>query len=244
MEIFPISPMNAFGGVLGYSFSDSLAVKTGVYQLSSIQSDFDKRGWDWTTTANDGLIEFIQLNGNIGASVGELDICPPDDHTFSRHAYNCHGVEHVINELPDGSWQLGAFFSQNEMQQDERVSNHGVYGNLTIPLSLNIGAGHRFWMSGAYGLHPERNPIPLWFGTGLISQGLLEKRPLDLILFGFSWSQFSLDDWSQRELLVEAEYSFALSDTIILQPNVQWFLETVGSNTKPLAVGLSFQLGL
>jgi hypothetical protein len=243
MEIFPISPMNAFGGVFGYRILDSLMLKTGVYQLSSIQSDFDRKGWDWTTTSDDGLMEFLQLSGTIGDSVDELDICPPDDHTFSRHSYNCHGVEHVINELPNGSWQLGAFFSQNEKQQGERYSNDGVYGNITIPLEFGIGAGHRFWMSGAYGLHSERNPLPIWVGSGLISQGLFEKRPHDLFLLGFSWSQFSLEDWSQREFLLEAEYSVALSDTIVLQPNIQWFLDTGGS-TQPLALGLSFQLGL
>ena len=89
-------------------------LKTGVYQVSSIRTDFDKRGWEFATTLDDGLLEFIQFDGTIGEAPDSLDICPPEDHTFSRHAYNCDGVEHVINELPHGSWQVGAFFSQNE----------------------------------------------------------------------------------------------------------------------------------
>lgn len=241
---FPISPMNALGGVVGYELTDRVHFKTGVYQLSSTRTDSDLRGWDFTTTLDDGLLEFVQLNGIIGESPESLDICPPDDHTFSRHSYNCDGVEHVINELPSGSWQVGAFFSQDEKIQDERTSNHGLYGNITIPLELGVGAGHRLWASGVYGLHPERNPLPIWVGGGMISQGLFEKRPLDLLLLGFSWSQFSTTDWEQRELLLEMEYSLALSDTIIFQPNVQWFLDTGTPDNQPLVVGAHFQVGL
>ena len=244
MEIFPISPMNALGGVFGYDLTDRLLLKTGVYQLSTTRTDFDRKGWDFSTTLDDGLLEFIQIDGTIGEAVDSLDICPPDDHTFSRHAYNCDGVEHVINELPKGSWQLGAFFSQNEKEQNDRSANNGLYGNITLPIELGIGAGHRLWASGVYGLNPDRNPLPIWVGAGMISQGLFEKRPLDLLILGFSWSQFSMTDLEQRELLLEAEYSLALSDTIVLQPNIQWFLDTGAQDNQPLVLGASIQVGL
>lgn len=244
MEIFPISPMNALGGVVGYDLTDRLRLKTGLYQLSSTRTDFDRKGWDFTTTLDNGLLEFIQFDGTIGEVADSLDICPPDDHTFSRHAYNCEGVEHVINELPKGSWQVGAFLSQDEKVQDERNPNNGLYANITLPVDLGIGAGHRFWASGVYGIHPDRNPLPLWVGGGIVSQGLFEGRPLDLLILGVSWSQFSMTDWDQRELLLEAEYSLALSDTIILQPNIQWFLDTGSQDNQPLVVGAHFQVGL
>ena len=47
MEIFPISPMNALGTVFGAQFQNGMMLKTGLYQLSSVQTDFDKHGWDW-----------------------------------------------------------------------------------------------------------------------------------------------------------------------------------------------------
>ena len=78
----------------------------------------------------------------------------------------------------------------------------------------------------------------------MVSQGLFEKRPLDLLLLGFSWSQFSMTDWEQRELMVEIEYSLAVSDTIVLQPNIQWFLDTGVQGNQPLVLGASFQVGL
>ena len=72
MEIFPISPMNALGGVVGYELTERLLLRTGVYQLSSIRTDFDKRGWDFTTTLDDGMIEFVQLDGMIGSSTDSI----------------------------------------------------------------------------------------------------------------------------------------------------------------------------
>ena len=245
MEIFPISPMNAFGTVLGAQLKNGMMLKTGVYQLSSVQTNFDTRGWEWGVTSSDGLVEFVQLEGGIGASEESLSVCPPDDHTFSRHSKKCGDSDHVINELPAGSWQLGGFLSQSAQSSEAREGNHGVYGNITVPLSLGVGAGHRLWMSGAYGLHSARNPVPLWIGAGMVSQGILEARPLDLLLLGVSWSQFSFDDWAQRERLLEMEYSIVLTDTMVVLPNIQWYLpEEGGVNSGPIVAGLGVHFGL
>lgn len=246
MEIFPISPMNAFGAVVGGEPIDNVMLKVGAYQLSSIQSDFERRGWDWTTTYEDGLVEFVQLQGQFGEVEESLNVCPPNDHTFSRHAKNCGDQDHVINELPAASWQLGSFISQSETDKETLVRNpnNGFYANLTLPVPLSIGVGHRFWVSGAYGLHPEKNPVPVWVGTGWMSQGLLVNRPLDLLLLGASYSGFyNPENSTMSELLVEMEYSMVLTDTIIVQPNVQYYLDTI-LDTNPLVVGIGFHLGL
>jgi len=245
MEIFPISPMNAFGAVVGAKMEKAMMLKGGLYQLSKTQTDFDKRGWDWTTSGTDGVLGFVQLEGVIGEVEETLDICPPDDHTFSRHSSNCDGTDHVINELPSGGWQIGAFAGQTELNfSSPQIDHQTIYGNVTLPVSLEIGAGHRFWMSAAYELMPENNPLPLWVGSGWISQGLFNSRPLDLVLLGFSWSQFSFDDMSQRELLLELEYSTVLTDTIILQPNIQWFVDSAVETQSPLTLGVGIHFGM
>ena len=62
----------------------------------------------------------------------ELSICPPDDHTFSRHASDC-GDDHVFNELPGGRWQVGGFVSQYDFLDDgSSQGNHGAYANVTL----------------------------------------------------------------------------------------------------------------
>ena len=56
MVNFPISHMNALGGVVGYDLTEEVSLKTGVFQVSSVRTDFDKRGWDFAATLNDGLL--------------------------------------------------------------------------------------------------------------------------------------------------------------------------------------------
>jgi len=243
VEIFPISPMNALGAVVGYSLPNNMMLKTGVYQLSSVRTDFDKKGWAFEANPSNGLIEFVQLEGPIGEYEESISVCPPDDHTFS-HRSRCKQTEDVINELPEGSWQIGSFFSQEE-ENGQRAPNHGIYGNLTIPVDIDVGVSNRFWLSGMYGFHPERNPVPLWVGSGWIMQGVFEQRHLDMLMLGLSWTQLSFDNISQRELLFEVEYGVVLTNTIMLQPNVQWYIESPDATDSNLIVmGLGIHASL
>ena len=243
MEVFPISPMIANGAVFGAHLDKGLNLKTGVYQLSSIRTDGDKKGWDWSSSADDGVVGLFQASMPIGHD-DELSICPPDDHTFSRHASDC-GDDHVFNELPGGRWQVGGFVSQYDfLDGGSSQGNHGAYANVTLPVPLPIGAGHRVWFSGVYGFQPVINPMPAWAGAGWMSQGLLNSRPLDLMLLGLSWSQLSLDELEQREIVLEMDYILVLTDTISLQPTVQYFLDTPSELSLPLAVGLGIHAGL
>ena len=243
MEVFPISPMIANGAVFGAHLDKGLILKTGVYQLSSIRTDGDNKGWDWSSSGDDGVVGLFQASMPIGHD-DELSICPPDDHTFSRHASDC-GDDHVFNELPGGRWQVGGFVSQYDfLDDDSSQGNHGAYANVTLPVPLPVGAGHRVWFSGVYGFQPVINPMPAWAGAGWMSQGLLNSRPLDLMLLGFSWSQLSLDELEQREIVLEMDYILVLTDTISLQPTVQYFLDTPSQLSLPLAVGLGIHAGL
>ncbi|MEC7986765.1 MAG: carbohydrate porin, partial [Myxococcota bacterium] len=68
MEVFPISPVNALGAVVGYSLPGDLDFKAGIYQQNSIRADMDRQGWEFDVNGEDGLVELIQLEGNIGDS--------------------------------------------------------------------------------------------------------------------------------------------------------------------------------
>ena len=244
VNLFPISPINSLGGVVGYLLPNELMFKAGIYQLNALRADMSTRGWGFEVDSTDGLVEIVQLEGSLGAGTERVAICPPTDHTFSWHAERCLQDDSVVNELPSGYWQVGAFFSQGEEKQDERTNSHGVYANITLPVQMDIAVSHRFWLSGMYGFQPENNPIPLWLGTGWITQGLFERRPLDLIVAGLVWNQFSLDDMRNREILIELEYGIVLSDTIVVQPNVQWYIDTPAIDTQPVTLGVGLHIGL
>lgn len=244
IPIFPISPLQAYGVVVGKEVQEEheVFVKGGVYQLSAVRSDFANRGWNWETTTQDGLVEIVEVSGAIGDNEETVSVCPPREHTFSRKTKHCDANWEVVNELPQGSWQVGAFVSQSDTQTDgTRLANDAVYANVTLPLGDK--RDHLWWVSGVYGLQPQNNPVPVWVGTGWLSQGFLTSRPLDVLLLGASWSHFSLDDWQNKELLLEVEYAFVLTNAVTLQGNAMWFAQSVNMTEKPLLFGLAVQAG-
>ena len=108
MEQFPISPFSSLGAVVGAPLSDTVEVKTGVYQLSRFRTDENIRGWRWDLTRDNGVVGFFQMNASFD--------------------------EEPTNNLPQTGWQLGTFLSRDEASMD-RERNHGVYGNLTMSVS-------------------------------------------------------------------------------------------------------------
>jgi porin len=144
--------------------------------------------------------------------------------------------ENTSNNLPDPSWQVGGFTSWDEQERD-RVPSHALYANATLP----VQESHRVWMSANYGFHPENNPVPLWVAGGWVAEGLLESRPDDLILFGASWSQLSMSDWNNRELLVEVESHLMITDSITVLPVLQYFVLTP---TEPVVLPIVAGMGI
>lgn len=138
------------------------------------------------------------------------------------------------NNLPQTGWQLGTFISQDEENMD-REANHGVYGNVTFMTSEHsVG-----WVSVNQGLHPAVNPVPLWLAGGWISEAHWFDRPQDLVVTGVSWSQYSFQDPSNQEVMIEAEYHYMANDWLTLLPNVQVFLDTPNPNgVVPVTMGV------
>jgi carbohydrate-selective porin OprB len=72
----------------------------------------------------------------------------------------------------------------------------------------------------------------------------MNKRPLDLMMLGASWSQLSVNDIEAREVLLELDYIAILTDSIFLQPNLQYYLKTPSTLNVPLTIGLGIHIGL
>ncbi len=208
MAQFPISPFNSLGAAVGLTLSDTLQLKSGVYQLSRMRTDESIRGWQWELSPDNGLLGFMQLDG-----------------TFDSNEESA---------LPTTGWEVGTFLSRDEASMD-RVSNHGVYGNVTFPVrDHSVG-----WVSVNQGLNPSVNPVPLWVAGGWISDVSLLDRAQDLLVTGLSWSQYSFDSLDNREVMVEIEYHYAAADWLTLLPNVQYFLDTPSPNgVFPVTMGV------
>ena len=214
MENFAISPLTAIGGVVGFQMTDTLEAKTGVYQLSTVMTNPEFGGLTFELDRDNGVVAIAQLNGVF--------------------------AENTSNNLPDPSWQVGGFTSWDEEEgeggeEGARSPSHALYANATLP----VQDSHRVWLSANYGFHSDNNPVPLWIGGGWVTEGLFDSRPEDLVLFGASWSQLSMTDASNRELLIEVESHLMITDTITVLPVLQYFaLTPTETDVLPIVGGM------
>ena len=209
MEQFPISPFSSLGAVVGAPLSDTVEVKTGVYQLSRFRTNETIRGWRWDLNRNNGVVGFFQVNASFE------DIEP-------------------TSNLPQTGWQFGTFLSRDEASMN-REPSHGVYGNATVALSQHSIA----WVSVNHSLHPAVNPVPLWVAGGWISEAHWFDRPQDLVVTGLSYSQYSFVDPYAFETMLEVEYHYAATDWLTLLPNIQYFAYTpIPNGVFPVTAGV------
>ena len=141
----------------------------------------------------------------------------------------------VERMLPAPEAQLGGYLASTQLPSMEPAGvgsglNRGIYGSLTWPLKLPLGIDNRLWAAGSLSLDPENNPFPTFLGGGWLSQGVLPNRPLDVLAFGFSRTSFSptLSPGATYEGVIELNYSIHLSETVQLQPVMQWVINPGG----------------
>ena len=137
--------------------------------------------------------------------------------------------------LPAPEAQLGSYLASTQLPSTETAGvgsglNRGIYGSLTWPLKLPLGMDNRLWAAGSLSLDPENNPFPTFLGGGWLSQGVLPNRPLDVLALGFSRTSFSptLSPGATFEGVIELNYSIHLSETVQLQPVMQWVINPGG----------------
>lgn len=141
----------------------------------------------------------------------------------------------VDRALPTPEAQLGGYVASTQLlgNRAEPVGaglNRGLYGSLTWPVGLPIGMDNRLWAAGSFSLDPDNNPFPTFLGGGWLSQGVLPNRPLDVLALGLSRTSFSptLSPGATYEGVVELNYSIHISETVQIQPVMQWVINPGG----------------
>lgn len=144
---------------------------------------------------------------------------------------------HVTVErmLPSPEAQLGSYLASTKLPSAQTPGmgsglNRGIYGSLTWPLDVPLGMDNRLWAAGSLSLDPDNNPFPTFLGGGWQSQGVLPNRPLDVLALGVSRTSFSptLSPGATYEGVIELNYSIHVSETVQLQPVMQWIINPGG----------------
>ena len=153
------------------------------------------------------------------------------------------GQTSISRQLPPPLLQIGGAYV------DDRTNNNftpGVFSTLTLAVPTPLGIDNRMWLGISRSSENSTNPSPFFVSGGWLSQGVIPRRPLDVLALGLGRSTLygeAVGNLGQQAML-EVNYSAVINSTLTLQPFLQWVLNPGGTGTiaNILALGLQLQL--
>ncbi|MBM5784007.1 MAG: carbohydrate porin [Cyanobacteria bacterium K_DeepCast_35m_m1_288] len=238
----PINPYPAYGGVVTAHASPELSVRYGLFDLSSTDTLSRWLGLaDGGIGLSSGVAQFLQVDLMPSAmNAAPLPACRTERGVvrWSPRRGVCPAPVSVENQLPDGLFSLGGFLTSE--------NGNGVYGSLTVPSGLPLGLGDRLWLGASYSPDASLVIAPTFVGGGLVVQGPLPGRPLDVALLGIGRGGLSNQLLSSSyEGMLELCYRIKINQILVLQPTLQWIFnpsEALQSVPGILAAGVQIQL--
>ncbi|MFM7264609.1 MAG: carbohydrate porin [Cyanobium sp.] len=146
----------------------------------------------------------------------------------------------INRQLPTPRLLLGGYNSSGSQ------TNRVLYGVATLATNLPFALDHRFWLGFNRGLNAANNPNPSFLAGGLLSQGVVPGRPLDVLAIAYGSTSFSsqLTPGLASEGVLEVNYTLPVSRQLTIQPVVQWILNPAGNSTRRAVVAGGMQLSL
>jgi porin len=142
--------------------------------------------------------------------------------------------------LPEGLLQAGSYITSGD--------GYGLYGTASWSSPLPLGRDHRLWVGANVSIDDRTDLSPVFWGGGVISQGVLPGRPEDLLMLGFGRSSLqqnpSAGQTSSYEGLVELGYQLQLNGWLTLKPSLQWIVHPGPRGDVPGIVATGLQIGL
>ncbi len=215
----PISPFIAPGTQIGAHHKQLGTLEYGYYYLNKTQQ----------------LASALGVNPEIPKLKGNLQILQWSLNPFQAFTDDTFKTKH---SLPDPVIQVGSYLgaSKLDISKSENLGdgvNSGIYGTITLPLALPIGQDNRIWMSGSLSLTEENNPLSNFMAGGILSQGIIPGRPMDVLALGFNRSRFSQSITPNKsyEGVVELNYTIQIFENLQIQPLIQRIINPSGAKS-------------
>ena len=108
-------------------------------------------------------------------------------------------------------------------QKPTGTQANGIGLYLTLPTPLLQGHASRIWLSGSLSGPASLNPYPAYLAGGWIGQGLVPRRPQDLLILGLAGSSTSaaLQPNQPGVAVLELSYQLQLTSKLYFQPYSQ-----------------------
>ena len=226
VEGLPINPYSAYGAVVTAQANPELSVRYGVFDLNNTDTLSRWLGLnEGALGSNTGTAQFLQLDfkpASMGA--GPLQACRTDRGVvrWRNQQTTCSNPVTVANQLHDGLLSLGGFLTSE--------NGNGVYGSITVPSGLPLGLSERVWVGASYSPDVSLVVAPTFVGGGIVVQGPLPSRPMDVALLGIGRGGLSNQlSSSSYEGALEVGYRIQLTQSLSVQPTLQWIFNPSGS---------------
>ena len=229
----PIAPLTATGAQIGWHHKQLGSFDYGYYNLNQTHQIAASLGVTPLTPKLEGSLQIVQWSIN--------PLANSQDTTIKESEQN----------LPDPLIQLGGYFSNTHLDVSANTNpgdgtNNGIYGTVTWPLSLPIGENNLIWISSSLSHNPNNNPLISYTAGGLLSQGVLPGRPLDVLAVGFNRNGFSqsITPNQSYEGVLELNYTIQISESLQIQPLMQWIINPSGIGSEPTIWATGAQINL
>lgn len=209
--IFPLSAPGIYGRIHP---TDAITVHAGIYAGDAGPVQSDNHGFDWRTGGAAGWVSFAEVNYQYGPGVAKL------------------GGYHHTGEFTDFSNGL----TDKELSALYFVLDHRfVEANGGIP-------GWSGFIRGSTVVQDERATVHHYLDGGLVLDHVF--TPDDALGLAVSHTVFG-DDYlaatpgvTSSETVLEATYQIAISDHWMIQPDLQWILDSHTARNDALVIGL------
>lgn len=238
----PIDPFAALGGVLSVHPSDAITIRYGVFDLSTTQA-IGKWLTDFPEGVPDGSgsAQFLQVSlepSGWGASTDTpIEACRSAAGIVRAHR-DCRQPVLVQNQLPGGMINVGGFLTTE--------SGDGMYGTVTLRSGLPLGLDDRVWVGASYTPDSSEVIATSFIAGGIVIQGPLPGRPLDVAMLGIGRGGLSNQlSNSPYEGMLELGYRVQFNESLNLQPTLQWIFNPSGAEQPVpgiLAAGMQIEL--
>lgn len=207
------------------------------------------------------ILADISLAEGVRLSAGIFDAVPNDPDRPARHKLSLNEGALLVaeaNYTAPGGMRLGlgaftytAAFEPLLALPGERVKgNSGLYGVIEAPLSERLSGWLRLGLANA-----RINPVNYYTGGGLVLSAPFAGRKDDLLglAVAIAWSGGDFKRLTRAgggrpanaETEIELTYRFALSDTLALQPDLQYVINPGGTGAlkNALVLGIRLEVG-
>ena len=227
-------------------------VQAGVFQANPRVGKPAYHGADFSIRPGDGTLMLMELGWLPGSVDGKKTA--PAGKTTAKAAV----VEERV-KLP-GVYSAGAYYSNYTFAKFAGGTEHNAYG-------FYAQAQQMVWRSAA---NPDQN-VTLWGGItyspqtdiallpvmgygGVVWQGLVPGRDEDQALMNFYVGGFSSEyarskaasgvGWATAETVLEWSYVVQLTESVQIQPDIQYVFRPSGLGSIPNALVIGFQVGV